>query len=146
MWRRIKMKMHTKEILKNKADKMVDLIIDEIGRSGEKTIKTSFLDEKNKDTKYVLEMTIKSGDPDKIVEDSIELSELVTRIEALEAKEDADTIFDDTEIEERLTALEEKVDNDTIYDDTEIRAMIGQVDVETYGSLQQQINTLKNNE
>lgn len=140
------MKMHTKEILKNKADKMVDLIIDEIGRSGEKTIKTSFLDEKNKDTKYVLEMTIKSGDPDEIVEDSIELSELVTRIEALEAKEDADTIFDDTEIEERLTALEEKVDNDTIYDDTEIRAMIGQVDVETYGSLQQQINTLKNNE
>lgn len=140
------MKMHTKEILKNKADKMVDLIIDEIGRSGEKTIKTSFLDEKNKDTKYVLEMTIKSGDPDKIVEDSIELSELVTRIEALEAKEDADTIFDDTEIEARLTALEEKVDNDTIYDDTEIRAMIGQVDVETYGSLQQQINTLKNNE
>ena len=30
------MKMHTKEILKNKADKMVDLIIDEIGNQGEK--------------------------------------------------------------------------------------------------------------
>lgn len=164
------MKMHTKEILKNKADKMVDLIIDEIGNQGEKRLTTSFQDKKDKDTKYILEVTIKSGSPDIIdLIDDDELPQTVEnileRLAVLEAKEDQDTIYDDTDIKERLTFLENKVDQDTIYDDsgikarltvlenkrdkdtiyddTLIRQMIGEVDVANDGSLQEQINALK---
>ena len=48
-------------------------------------------------------------------------TELRNRIEALEQKEDKDTIYDDTELKNRVSALEQKEDKDTIYDDTELR-------------------------
>lgn len=51
-------------------------------------------------------------------------TEMLMRIEKLEAKEDKDTIYDDTELSDRVTALERKPDNDTIYDDSEIKRRI----------------------
>lgn len=141
------MKMHAKEIIKNKADKMVDLIIDEIGPEGEKKLNASFIDPKNK-IKYIISVKIESGSPDILnepIEDeeiSSKIEDILTRLVALEIKEDADTIYDDTDliaritaleqkedyddsgIKARLTVLENKVDNDTIYDDTELEARV----------------------
>ena len=51
-------------------------------------------------------------------------TELRNRIEALEQKEDKDTIYDDTELKNRVSALEQKEDKDTIYDDTAVRNLI----------------------
>ena len=48
-------------------------------------------------------------------------TELRNRIEALEQKEDNDTIYDDTDLKNRVSALERKEDKDTIYDDTELK-------------------------
>lgn len=52
------------------------------------------------------------------------------RLQILEAKEDKDTVYDDTLIKERILALEEKEDKDTIYDDTELKNLIKQFDLE----------------
>ena len=49
---------------------------------------------------------------------------LTERVEALEEKEDKDTVYDDTEIKERIGALEEKPDKDTIYDDSNLKTQI----------------------
>ena len=69
-------------------------------------------------------------------------TEIKKRIDALEKKEDKDTVYDDTElrgrietlegkeeyddssIKQRLTALEEKEDKDTVYDDAEIKKQL----------------------
>ncbi len=59
---------------------------------------------------------------------------LTERVEALERKEDKDTVYDDTDIKERIGALEEKPDKDTIYDDTNLKAQIAE--------LQTALNTL----
>ena len=121
--------MHAKEIIKNKADKMVDLIIDEIGAEGEKKLSASFIDGKTK-TKYIIQLKIQSGDPDTLIEeiDEDEIPEkiqtILERLVALEIKEDADTIYDDTELVARVTALEEKEDADTIYDDSGLKARL----------------------
>ena len=53
---------------------------------------------------------------------------IIKRIEKLESKEDNDTIYDDSEIKRRITALEQKEDHDTIYNDTEIKQSIVNVD------------------
>lgn len=45
---------------------------------------------------------------------------LTKRVEALERKEDKDTVYNDTEIKNRLVALEQKEDKDTVYDDSAI--------------------------
>ena len=125
-----KMKPHVKEILKNKADKMVDLIIDDIGTSGEKYMSASFLDDRNKDVKYIIQVAVKSGDPDALSDfmdtESLptKVEELTERVTALENKEDADTIYDDSGIKARLTVLEQKTDADTIYDDSDLVARI----------------------
>ena len=50
------------------------------------------------------------------------------RLDALESKEDKDTIYDDSEIKRRITALEQKEDHDTVYDDTEIKQSVADVD------------------
>lgn len=52
------------------------------------------------------------------------LDELKPKVEALEAKEDKDTIFDPSSLVGRIVALEEKEDKDTVYDDTAIRNLI----------------------
>ena len=49
---------------------------------------------------------------------------LTERVEALERKEDKDTVYDDTAIKERIGALEEKPDKDTIYDDSNLKSQI----------------------
>ena len=49
---------------------------------------------------------------------------LTERVEALERKEDKDTVYDDTAIKERIGVLEEKPDKDTIYDDNNLKAQI----------------------
>lgn len=123
------MKMHAKEIIKNKADKMVDLIIDEIGAEGEKKLNASFLDKKTK-IKYILSLKIESGSPD-ILQDPIDddeipskIEDILTRLVALEIKEDADTVYDDTELRDRVTALEEREDADTVYDDSGVKARL----------------------
>lgn len=59
-------------------------------------------------------------DKDTIYDDSA----LVKRIEALETKEDKDTIFDPESLIGRIAALEGKEDKDTVYDDTAIRNLI----------------------
>ena len=125
-----KMKPHVKEILKNKADKMVDLIIDDIGTDGEKYMSASLIDDRNKDVKYLIQVAVKSGDPDTLGDfmdtESIptKVEDLETRVAALEAKEDADTIYDDSDIKVRLAALESRTDADTIYDDSGIKARL----------------------
>lgn len=50
-----------------------------------------------------------------------EISQISGKIEALEAKTDKDTVYDDSALRERVTALENKTDNDTVYNDTEIK-------------------------
>ena len=118
--------MHAKEIIKNKTDKMVDLIIDEIGPEGEKKLNASFTDKKTK-VKYIISLKIESGTPDILLDpiDDEEIPEkiqnILERLVALEIKEDADTIYDDSGIKARLTILENKEDNDTVYDDTDIQ-------------------------
>lgn len=119
------MKINAKEIIKNKADKMVDLIIDEIGPEGEKKLTTSFIDKKT-DLKYIISLKIESGDPQTLKEpiDDEEIPETIrdlqTRLVALEIKEDSDTVYDDSEIQARLTSLENKED----YDDSGLKARI----------------------
>ena len=141
------MKMHAKEIIKNKADKMVDLITDEIGPEGTKKLSASFIDKKT-NIKYILSVGIKSGDPESLLDDideediSAKVRDIMERVVALEIREDNDTVYDDTDIlarlnnleskedyddtglKARLTVLENKVDNDTIYDDTELRERV----------------------
>ena len=120
------MKMTTKEILKNKTDKMVDLIIDEIGEEGEKTLTTSFIDKHNK-TKYITTLKIQSGAPEELIPDiaeedlSDEIQNIKTQLVELQIKEDNDTIYDDTEIRERIEALEGNI---TPYDDAGIKARL----------------------
>ena len=123
------MKMHAKEIIKNKADKMVDLIIDEIGKEGEKRLNASFIDAKAK-TKYIISLKIESGSPE-LLNDPIDdeeipskIEDILTRLVALEIKEDADTIYDDTDLAARVAALEAKEDADTVYDDSGIKARL----------------------
>ena len=55
-------------------------------------------------------------DKDTIYDDSA----IVKRIESLEAREDKDTVYNDTEIKNRLVALEQKEDRDTVYDDSKL--------------------------
>ena len=50
-----------------------------------------------------------------------EISNISAEIEALKAKTDKDTVYDDSALRERVTALENKTDNDTVYNDTEIK-------------------------
>ena len=50
-----------------------------------------------------------------------EIEQISSEIEALKAKTDKDTVYDDTALRERVTALENKTDNDTVYNDTEIK-------------------------
>lgn len=52
------------------------------------------------------------------------LDALKPKVEALEAKEDKDTIFDPNSLIGRISALEGKEDKDTVYDDTAIRNLI----------------------
>lgn len=59
---------------------------------------------------------------------------LTERVEALECKEDKDTVYDDTPIIKRIETLEDKPDNDTIYDDSNLKAQIAE--------LQTALNTL----
>ena len=119
------MKMHAKEIIKNKADKMVDLIIDEIGSEGDKKLSASFVDSKTK-VKYIIQLKIESGDPQTlqngIDDDEVpsKIQNIMERLVALEIKEDADTVYDDTEIVGRIEALESKED----YDDSGIKARL----------------------
>lgn len=102
------MKMHAKEIIKNKADKMVDLIIDEVGEDGDKTLTASFIDKKER-VKYAISINIRAGSPE-VIKDEVETGvsqDLIDRIVALENKEDI--VYDDAGIKARLTVLEEKV-------------------------------------
>lgn len=53
---------------------------------------------------------------------------LTKRVEALERKEDKDTVYDDTPIIKRIETLEDKPDNDTIYDDSNLKAQIAELE------------------
>lgn len=55
-------------------------------------------------------------------------SELRNRIDALERKEDKDTVYNDTELRGRITALESKEDKDTVYNDTELKGRVSAVE------------------
>lgn len=102
--------MHAKEIIKNKADKMVDLIIDEVGEDGDKTLSASFIDKKDR-VKYAIQINIRAGAPETIKDETqADISEeIINRIAALENKEDV--VYDDAGIKARLTVLEEKVES-----------------------------------
>lgn len=63
---------------------------------------------------------------------------LTERVEALEQKEDKDTVYDDTAIKERISALEDKPDNDTIYDDSNLKSKIVELE-----SKLQSLNTVR---
>ncbi len=51
----------------------------------------------------------------------VEISQISSKIEALEKKTDKDTIYNDEPLKQRISALESKTDNDTVYNDTEIK-------------------------
>ena len=53
-----------------------------------------------------------------------EISQISGKIEALEAKADKDTVYDDTALRERVSALENKTDNDTVYNDTVLKMRV----------------------
>nr|DAV46212.1 MAG TPA: tail fiber-like protein [Caudoviricetes sp.] len=55
-------------------------------------------------------------------------SELRNRIDALEKKEDKDTVYNDTELRGRITALEAKEDKDTVYDDSALKGRVAAVE------------------
>lgn len=55
-------------------------------------------------------------------------SELRNRIDALEKKEDKDTVYNDTELRGRVQALEAKEDKDTVYNDTELKGRVAAVE------------------
>lgn len=63
------MKMRPKEILKNKSDKMIDLIADEVEEGGEKEITASF--SKN-NLKYTLTVKVKLEDTSKVPQEIID--------------------------------------------------------------------------
>lgn len=50
-----------------------------------------------------------------------EISNISADIEALKAKTDKDTIYNDEPLKQRISALESKTGNDTVYNDTEIK-------------------------
>lgn len=52
------------------------------------------------------------------------LDELKPKVEALEAKEDKDTVYDPSVLEARISALEGKEDKDTVYDDSALSARV----------------------
>lgn len=52
------------------------------------------------------------------------INTLTSDVEALKAKPDKDTIYDDSAVTARLTALETKEDKDTVYNDKELRDKI----------------------
>lgn len=52
------------------------------------------------------------------------LNSLKKKVEVLEAKEDKDTKYDDTSIKSRLDSLEARQDRDTIYDDSSLKSRI----------------------
>ena len=55
-------------------------------------------------------------------------SELRNRIDALEKKEDRDTVYNDAELRGRVQALEAKEDKDTVYNDTELKGRVAAVE------------------
>lgn len=55
-------------------------------------------------------------------------SELRNRINALEKKEDRDTVYNDAELRGRVQALEAKEDKDTVYNDTELKGRVAAVE------------------
>ena len=63
---------------------------------------------------------------------------LTERVEALERKEDKDTIYDDSSIVKRIETLEEKEDKDTIYDDSNLKSQIVELE-----SKLQSLNTVR---
>lgn len=52
------------------------------------------------------------------------LDALKPKVEALETKEDKDTVFDPSTLEARITALEGREDKDTVYDDSALAARV----------------------
>lgn len=55
-------------------------------------------------------------------------SELRNRIDALEKKEDKDTVYNDAELRGRVQALEAKEDKDTVYDDSALKGRVAAVE------------------
>lgn len=51
----------------------------------------------------------------------VEISQITSKIEALEQKTDKDTIYNDEPLKQRVSALENRQDNDTVYNDTEVK-------------------------
>lgn len=52
---------------------------------------------------------------------------LTKRVEALEQKEDKDTVYDDSAIVKRIESLEAREDKDTVYDDTNLKAQVSEL-------------------
>ena len=63
---------------------------------------------------------------------------LTERVEALERKEDKDTVYDDSAIVKRIETLEQKQDKDTIYDDSNLKSQIVELE-----SKLQSLNTVR---
>ena len=84
------------------------------------TAKVDELSKAFEELKTKVEEVAAKEDKDTVYDDSA----LVKRIEALETKEDKDTIFDPESLIGRIAALEGKEDKDTVYDDTAIRNLI----------------------
>lgn len=72
-------------------------------------------------------------------------TEMLMRIENLEAKEDSDTIYDDSELVSRVTALENKPDKDTIYDDALLKEEISETKSKV-NSLSKKVSSLEQKE
>lgn len=64
------------------------------------------------------------------------------RLDALESKEDSDTIYDDSELVSRVTALENKPDKDTIYNDAQLKEELSETKSKV-DSLSEKVSSLE---
>lgn len=100
----------------------MDVVDESLGKAktDADTAKVDELSKALEELKTKVEEVAAKEDKDTVYDDSA----LVKRIEALETKEDKDTIFDPATLEERITALENKADKDTVYDDSALAARV----------------------
>lgn len=100
----------------------MDVVDESLGKAktDADTAKVDELSKALEELKTKVEEVAAKEDKDTVYDDSA----LVKRIEALETKEDKDTVFDPATLEERITALENKADKDTVYDDSVLAARV----------------------
>lgn len=108
--------MKMREKVHNKVISMTQIAMDDIlqpnteYQSGERTVSSGYYDEYGNRFDLYLKLKVKAGNdntPDELDPDSENiLEDLVANVNALMAKEDKDTVYDDTDLNTRINRLE----------------------------------------